>query len=557
MATYRINTPDGATYDVTAPDDAKQEDVLAYAQAHHSQASGQPSPPVGDASTGDPQAALKETLAGTGWGARNLAGAGSALAKTYYGGKQLLKGGTLSPEDQQSVKDWSTIEQEAPVGAIAGNVGMMVLPGMGMAKAPGIVGAVGRTILNPNTVGKAAAVGAGYMGIQPTAGQGAEGLQERGVEALKGAAFGAAGYGAAKGIGRVLNPQTRPEVKALMDAGVTPTPGQIIGGGVKKAEEAARSIPILGDMITRAQKKGIEQFNRVAINRALNPVGKSIAKDAPVGYAAVDDAYHAISQTYDDLLPKLKISADAQFQSELGSLKTMSQNLNPAQAQQFNNIVKNEIEGKFTSSGIMSGDTMKQIESKLGQLARNYSRDADYDKQLLGDALQEAQSVIRKMVERNNPQYAGKLAKVNEAYANLLRVENAAARQGAKEGVFTPSQLEAATRALDSSMRKRASAHGKALMQDLATAGDTVLSQKLPNSGTIDRALYGLGGLASGVVNPAIPAVLIGGGALYTDPTQRTLAALLTKRPDLMMRAGNRLSDLAPYAGLAAIGAGQ
>jgi hypothetical protein len=31
MATYRINTPDGATYDVTAPDDASQADVLAYA----------------------------------------------------------------------------------------------------------------------------------------------------------------------------------------------------------------------------------------------------------------------------------------------------------------------------------------------------------------------------------------------------------------------------------------------------------------------------------------------------------------------------------------------
>lgn len=511
----------------------------------------------------DSHSALKETLGEANWAERNLAGVGSALAKTYYGGKQLLKGGTLSPEDQQAVKDWSTIEQEAPVGAITGNIGMMVLPGAGITKVPLLAGA-GRAIVNPNTLGKAMAVGAGYMGLQPTGKQGTGGLKQRGIEAIKGAALGAVGYGAAKGIGRVLNPQTRPEIKALMDSGITPTPGQIIGGGAKKAEEAARSMPILGDMITRAQRKGIEQFNRVAINRALNPVGKSIAKDAPVGYAAVDDAYHVISQTYDDLLPKLKIQADKQFTGELGNLKKLAQNLSPAQAQQFNNIVKNEIEGKFTKHGIMSGETMKQIESKLGNLARNYARDVDYDKQLLGDALQEAQSVIRKMVERNNPQYAGKLAKVNEAYANLLRVENAAARQGAKEGVFTPTQLEAATRALDSSMRKRASAHGKALMQDLATQGDAVLSNKLPSSGTVERALYniggvaaGSGGVASGIINPAIPAGILAGAGLYTQPAQRTLASLLTQRPELLRSAGGRLSDLAPYAGLAAIGAGQ
>ena len=154
-------------------------------------------------------------------------------------------------------------------------------------KIPALAG-VGRTILNPNTLGKAAAVGAGYLGLQPTEEQGMAGIQQRGVEALKGAAGGVLGYGVAKGAGRVLNPSISPEVTMMQKAGITPTPGQIIGGPAKKAEEAARSIPILGDMITRAQRKGIEQFNRAAINRALNPVGKSIAPNAPVGYGAVE-----------------------------------------------------------------------------------------------------------------------------------------------------------------------------------------------------------------------------------------------------------------------------
>jgi hypothetical protein len=407
------------------------------------------------------------------------------------------------------------------------------------------------------SIPRVAAQGAAYMALQPTDQQGTDGLKQRAIEAAKGAGLGVAGSVVGNAVGKALNPIISPYVKQLMDEGVTPTPGQIIGGGFKKAEEAARSIPILGDAITMAHKRALDDFNRAAINRALTPISKSIENDAPIGYKGVESAYNKIDSTYDDLLPKLKIQSDPQFKAELDNLKTMAQNLNPAQATQFNNIINNELESKFTPAGLMSGETMQNVKSKLGQLSRGYSKDQDYNNQLLGDALQEAQSVMRKMVARNNPNYAGDLNNVDTAYANLLRVENASAKSGAKEGIFTPNQLESATRAMDTSLRKRASSHGKALMQDLATAGDSVLSQKLPNSGTVDRALYGLGGLASGVVNPAIPAGLVGGAGLYTQPVQNALAAILTKRPELLKKAGDKVKELAPYAGVGAIGLSQ
>lgn len=44
MATYRITGPDGGQYDITAPDDATQEQVLAYAQAKYA---GAPAPGAG------------------------------------------------------------------------------------------------------------------------------------------------------------------------------------------------------------------------------------------------------------------------------------------------------------------------------------------------------------------------------------------------------------------------------------------------------------------------------------------------------------------------------
>ena len=490
--------------------------------------------------------ALEEEVRGLDTITRARVGISSAPVKAFYGAKQLLQGGTLSPEDQQQVRDWSTIEREAPAGAIAGNVAM-ALP------------------LPSSTLPRVMASGAGYMALQPTTEQGAAGLRQRGIEALKGAGLGGLGYGGSKVLGRILNPQTSAEVKSLMAEGITPTPGQILGGGAKKAEEALRSLPIMGDVITAAHKRSLEDFNRAAINRSLTPIGKSLPKDVPVGYKAVDHAYQTISQQYDDLLPKLVVKADAQFGQDITGLNALAQNLNPAQAAQFNNILKNEVLGKFTTQGNMSGETMKQVEAKLGGLIRGYQRATDYDQQLLGDALQEAQSAVRKMVERGNPKYAGELSKVNTAYANLLRVENAAAKQGAKEGVFTPAQLESASRALDTSLRKRASAHGKALMQDLGTAGDVVLAQKLPDSGTASRLMYGLGGagagagyLAAGLPGVAATGAGLGLGALaYTQPAQKALASLLTQRPELLRATGARLSDLAPYAGLAAVGAYQ
>lgn len=486
----------------------------------------------------DSQSALKETLGKAGWAERNLAGAGAALAKTYYGGKQLLKGGTLSPEDQQAIKDWTTIEQEAPVGAIAGNVGMFAA-------------------LPSSTLPKLMASGAGYMAAQPTEKQGIEGLEQRIIEGGKGAALSAAGYGVAKGIGRALNPQTSPEALALAKEGVTLTPGQIMGGAPKKAEEAARSIPILGDMITRAQRKGIEQFNRAAINRALNPIGKGIDKNAPVGYKAIQDAHSTISQAYDDLLPKLKIATDKAFISDINNLRSMAVNMHPQRAEQFNQILNNSVLSKFTQQGKIHPTTFKEVDSQIGQIAAKGLKSQDLDQQQLGAALREVQRALRDTVQRANPKHAGELGKINTAYANLLRVENAAARTGASEGIFTPSQLKSATRSLDASLRKRATAHGKALMQDLATSGDAVMTNRLPDSGTATRAIYGLGALATGAVNPAIPAGLFGGAGLYTQPAQKTLASLLMERPDLLRKAGQGVSSLAPYAGMGAVGAGQ
>lgn len=66
MAKYRITAPDGDTYEVTAPDDATQDQVLAYAQANYKPAAAPRTPKPADNSTDRMDAAMRDAYAGSG-----------------------------------------------------------------------------------------------------------------------------------------------------------------------------------------------------------------------------------------------------------------------------------------------------------------------------------------------------------------------------------------------------------------------------------------------------------------------------------------------------------
>lgn len=295
-----------------------------------------------------------------------------------------------------------------------------------------------------------------------------------------------------------------PQAQLLADEGVTLTPGQIKGGAVKRAEDAATSIPVLGDAIKSAQRKGIETFDAAALNRALEPIGGKLPPFIK-GNAAVEYTYHKLGDAYDSLLPNLKGDLNAvpgagglpkvagqaappSFRQELDNIRSMAQNLPEPQRGQVGRIIDREIIDRFTAQGKASGETLKEIESKLGGLSKTFGKSEDYDTRTMGDAVKEMQNSMRRMVENVNPAHQGELQKINEGYANFKKVQNAAGRVGANEGVFTPAQLHAAVRAGDPSKDKARFSEGNALMQDLSGAGKAVLSPTVPDSGTPMRA---------------------------------------------------------------------
>lgn len=375
----------------------------------------------------------------------------------------------------------------------------------------------------------AGALGSGIVGgLQPVT-QGdflSEKLQQVGTGAAAGAVAGAG----ANLLGRMISPNVAPEVAKLRKMGVEPTPGQILGGTFKSAEEKLASAPIVGQAIKGGKQRAIEQFNAAAVNRSLAPIGEQLPKGV-IGSEAISFADDKLGAAYDRVLSKIGPSKpDAQLAADItGALGKLS-NMKDTTGDQFKKIIQNEFGQRAVSSGgTLNGEAIKAAESNLGQLVRRIrsAPASSADDLALAEAVEDTQQAVRKWLQRAHPDAATELRAVNAGYANFLRSVRAASSVGAEDGVFSPAQLHNAVKALDPSRNHKKFATGTALMQDVSAAGKKVLGDKIPNSGTADR----LGAMAA--LNPntwpyiaaGIPASL-----LYTGPGQTMTAGLLTGR---------------------------
>lgn len=452
--------------------------------------------------------------------------------------------------DQQGYDAWRQAHGDTgrDYAGIAGKLGAGVVAGAALPAEAGM-GAV--------------AAGGALVNALTSPVQGGDYWTEKAKQLGLGAVGGAAGKVVGDAFGSVIAPTVRDDVKKLIDMGITPTPGQIAGGALGRAEEGAMSIPGLGDTIRNARIRTNEQFNNAVINQAISPIGASIPK-GQIGREALENAYTKIGQKYDQIIQNIGAApVDSKFLGDLSGLKSLTANMPKGMSDQFDSILKNEIGSRIDArSGTITGEGIKAAESNLGNIARGYMRSSDYDQQQLGTAVVEAQNTVRNWLGRVSPQNAADLASVNQAYANLMRPMRAAGYQQNESGVFTPNQLQSAVKALDPSKNGRNFAMGRALMQDVSEPAKNVLGSKVPDSGTPFRSMIGVGaaGLAGHSVFPegvseAAPWVAGGLGVMavpYTTFGQKLAAAIMTKRPEAATSAAELARYLSPYAGIEA-----
>ncbi|BBE09789.1 Lytic transglycosylase, catalytic [Mycoavidus cysteinexigens] len=371
--------------------------------------------------------------------------------------------------------------------------------------------------------------------------------KEKNKQIAFGAMTGGATTGVAGALARILSPKasTNKNVQLLLKEGVTPTPGQVMGGTAQRIEDKLTSVPIVGDAITSARRRAVEDLNRAAYHRTLDPIEEKVSSE--VGREGVRHVSRQLSDAYNKLLPNLKFRADNQFKTEINQLQCMAQTLPKAEAQAFKTILREKVLRHLTPQGHATGDSIKVVESELGRLSSGYRGDPSFDKRELGTALNEISTSIRASLQRSNPEHAGQLKAINDGYAAYTRIRDASGRIGSTDGIFTPAQLASVVRSMDKSVGKGNYARGSALMEDLSDAGRSVLGSAYPDSGTAGR-LLNMAALASGLKQPAIPLSLAAASMPYLPFLNRLTAAALAKRPQAARPIAERIRQLGPKA---------
>jgi len=378
----------------------------------------------------------------------------------------------------------------------------------------------------------------------------------RGVagDAAMGAVLGKAGDSAVRAAGAVVKPIWRDNVNKLLGEGVRLTPGQIVGGTAKAAEDVASNIVGIGDVVRGAQKRAEGDFVTAATNRALSPSGRKLALGVKPGHEGIKVAQKELGQQYDNILSTATLNVgmprvantptgmaqrrnSLQFLVGLRNLGRLTGSLPTQHQQHFNRVMTEEVGRRFGGSGRMSGQSFKELDEVLGKEIKTYSSGLPDDRKY-ADAIRTLQYELRQALGRSNPAHRKALQATDEGYSNLAKVELAAgnARAGSG-GRFTPDELHTAARQQDTTVRHRRMAAGDARMQELSEAGGDVLHRTIgEGAGTratvnamLAAALYGGG--SNLAFHPLGMAALAGLTGAYTKRGGAIVRGAMTKRP--------------------------
>lgn len=376
-------------------------------------------------------------------------------------------------------------------------------------------------------------------------------------DAVYGAAGGKIGASVMGGAGKIISGVTGDALK-LANKGVPLTVGQMAGGATRKIEDSLTSVPVVGDLIRNAQRRGLEGVNRAAYNDTLAHIGETLPKEIDIGRDAYNYTKQTLSDAYDAVLGPLTLTKDAPWTTALGAAKAASSKLGDKSLKAtVNDIIKTEVTSRFDKAGQMTGENMKAAQEALTGHINDLSKGTKWSRDAAG-VLRGVKSDLEGLVSRVDADAGARLAKVNKAYSHLKPLETAAAKPSSKDGIFTMPQLAMGAAQGKS---KATLAAGRAPHQALADAA-RLLPSTVPDSGSAGRlftggAATGLMGLLGGhlpVLGPAaLPAAgLIGGSALaYTRAGQKALTAMFSRRPEAARIVGKQVRRLAAPTGSA------
>lgn len=561
MPKYRITSPDGVSYEVTAPDGATQEQVMAYVQSQHApkeaynDASGQFHNSVGRI----PAPNWNAEGANPDQGNSGLQNFGLGVAKsvndTYNGARQLgaMALDKIAPH-QKSVGDLVTGQDNSRLASVnrdiagAENADKRLMDTTGgwlgnaagqtaqiLAPIPGAAELKGAAML-----GKAAKYAeAGYRagvfgGLQATHGDESHlgNAAESGIIGVGGQAVpGLLGWGA-KTVAPITDAAKQKALDTLQRVGVPVHLSQTMDSGfLKLVSSVANKLPFSG-----AQAVGRNQ--QAAFNKALGET-MGLQGTTKLDENVMNTASRNIGKSYDVLFGRNTIKMTPQVMNNLQAVTQQAQaDLTPDKAQ----IITNQI-GKFLSKvdgqGQIPGRAYQQIRLGLRSLENNPET---------GYLVRQVRKTMEAAAQDSfGPADSAALKKLNERYANMRVIQKALGQVSGAGGDVKPASLWPLV---------NGKFGGTSDMRELARAGQLVLKDGIPDSGTAQRdqayRLLGLGG-AGAMTGVGLPLVAKGaaigavvGRALNSEAAAKAAPAL-SRAGSKALQAGATLTRPAPF----------
>ncbi len=518
MAIFEIEGPDGAIYEVDAPDE--QRAIAGFQQAMGGQATPRVNPETNQpegvpeyAPPGvegyNPQTGEVETSKFSRLGS---AAHGAADAATFGWGDELSSflGSAITGDPREQVlSEMRGLQQQAqtdnPGSYLAGQIGGGLAQGVATGgagfgvNAANAGGSLGRVALG------SALDGALYGGLYG-AGSAEGGLSDRGWGAGGGALTGGivggamplVVAGASKVARKAISPfTTSPErvaaAQTLKAEGVPVTAGQLSGNRSLRFSESELG----GAKAANLMDKQKDAFTSAVLKRA----GINANRATP---EVIDDAFRMVGRQFDDLAASNQLIPDAQMATELRAVFNDYGGIVP---ESMRSSIVNKVTNDIVSAakkGPISGEAYQNITSRIAKAARG-TTNPDLRNTLYG-----IRGVLDDAMERSigatNPAQAGAWRAARESYRNLLAVEQAATRAGeaAAEGIISPANIRNAV----IKQGRRAYARGQGDFADLARSGSMLLSP-LPDSGTAGR----LKAQNLAAMGPMLFGAMAGGGA--------------------------------------------
>lgn len=401
-----------------------------------------------------------------------------------------------------------------------------------------------RAVLAPSTIAQAAAGGAAAGALMSRA-EDATGIA---ADAIPGAVFGAALKPVADVFSNVIAPKAGEQLRTLYREGINPTigmiageTGNILGTGLRKAEEALTSLPGLGDLIQYARDSVGKEFEKSALNRASMTIGKVVPKELS-GEQAVGWVKGQLQRAYNSLVPNLEF----QITSDLGQkAKQIFDDLaipssKKGLAEDWAAIVKDNILDLADDLGFIKGKNLQDALSRIGKTSDSFIKSADPFERRLGIGAAKLRQVWMDALAEQNPSQAAALKQINSGWSLQAVLKKAASGSG---GRITPQSLDRAVTAFGKGERRGP-------LVDLVRAGRAIPSTT-PDSGTFTRALRNtaaVGGFAAagqGIANalgydieltPQQAAAVALVAAPYTPQGRKAIAAILGRQPSKLMR---------------------